>query len=100
MEYYRIKIKFKNEWVGIGWDPKNQVLWVGGFNRIIKHVTIISFQFFKMEEDKLLPKTGNKQKNRWRNYQAMSDLQFRKGLLKLGYRYAVLPCKSGIKKFT
>lgn len=101
MEYYKAKIRFKDsEYVGIAWNPKYQRVWVGGFTRISKHVTAITFKFFNIEEKDLLPKSGVRQKNRIRYYFEYTDLGFRQALLKLGLRYAITPCQSGIKDFT
>jgi len=99
MEYYLVKIVHNDERVGIGWDPKNKVIFIGGYNRVLKHITAITFKYFRIAEDEMLDKDSS-QRNRSRNYAKITDLKFRQGLKRLGLRYAVLPCKFGIHKFT
>ena len=100
MEYYQVLIRHKSQKVGIGYDGKNGIVWVGGYNRVLNHITAITFKYLKVNEDKLTDLSGTRQRNRYRYYAAISDLEFRKGLVKLGLRYAVMPCNAGIFKFT
>lgn len=100
MEYYQVNIVYKGERVGIGYDPMHGVVWVGGLTRLMNHITPIALRYIKMPEDRLMDKTGVRQKNRFRYYCKMSDAEFRKGMNKLKYRYGISKIKTGIQAFT
>lgn len=99
MEYYQIKLKHNNEKIGIGYDPKNGILFVGGFTRILRHITPVVVNHFRIKEEDLLAKTGVKKKNYYRYYAKISDTDFRAGLRRAGVRRPLLICKEGIFKF-
>lgn len=96
MERYRIEVKRNNEKVGMYYDAKNQRCMVGGYTRILKHVTSVAFDFMKMTDEKMI-KQGVRQRNRFRYECTMTDREFRLGIKRLGYRYAVIPTNSVVK---
>jgi hypothetical protein len=100
MEYYQVRIVYKGQKVGVGYNPKRGIVWIGGFSKVLKHITLIAFKCLKLQDEKILDKSGTRQKNRFRYYAKISDKEFRQGLALIARRYSIYPCKEGIFKFT
>lgn len=99
MEYYMVKLPYNDERIGIGYDAKKSIVWIGGYTRIVKHVTSVTFKYFRIPQENLIDRNST-QANRFRYYANIQDIEFRQGLRRLSLRFPIIPIKREIHKFT